>query len=51
MHYRTLVTVDIPEVKTDIETDCEIQNTINNLEVALERCDKDSFGAMIMNEI
>ena len=28
MHSRTLVTVDIPEVKTDIETDREIQNTM-----------------------
>lgn len=26
MHSRTLVTVDIPEVKTDIETDREIQD-------------------------
>lgn len=51
MHYRTLVTVDIPEVKTDIETDYEIQNIINNLEVALERCDKDSIGSKIMNRI
>ena len=39
MHSRTLVTVDIPEVKTDIETDRKIQNTINDLETALERCD------------
>ena len=51
MHYRTLVTVDIPEVKTDIETDYEIQNIINNLEVTLERCDKDSIGSKIMNRI
>lgn len=26
MHSRTLVTVDIPEVKTDIRTDCEIRD-------------------------
>ena len=51
MHSRTLVTVDIPEVKTDIETDRKIQITINNLEVALERCDKDSIGSKIMNRI
>lgn len=51
MHSRTLVTVDIPEVKTDIRTDFEIQNTINNLEVALERCDRDDLGSRIMNEI
>ena len=47
MHYRTLVTVDIPEVKADIRTDCKIQNNINNLEDALAKCDKDNFGAMI----
>lgn len=35
MHSRTLVTVDITEVKTDIETDREIQNTISDLETAL----------------
>lgn len=51
MHYRTLVTVDIPEVKADIRTDCKIQNNINNLEDALAKCDKDNFGAMIMKEI
>lgn len=51
MHSRTLVTVDIPEVKTDIETDREIQNTISDLETALERCDKDSIGSKIMNRI
>ena len=26
MHYRTFVTVDIPEVKTDVETDRKIQD-------------------------
>lgn len=51
MHSRTLVTVDIPEVKTDIETDREIQNTISDLETALEKCDKDSIGSKIMNRI
>ena len=51
MHSRTLVTVDIPEVKTDIRTDCKIQNTISDLETALERCDKDSIGSKIMNRI
>lgn len=51
MHYRTLVTVDIPEVKADIRTDCKIQNSINNLEDALAKCDKDSIGSKTMKEI
>lgn len=51
MHYRTLVTVNIPEVKPDTETDLVIQDIINNLNTALKRCGKSEIGQRVMSEI
>ena len=44
MHFRTLVTVNIPEVEPDIKTDQEIQESIKNIEIAMERCGKGNIG-------
>lgn len=51
MHFRTLVTVNIPEVGPDIKTDREIQESIKNIEIAVERCDKDDIGQSVMKKI
>ena len=48
MHSRTLVTVNIPEVEPDIKTDQEIQESIKNIEIAMERCDKGNIGQSVM---
>lgn len=51
MHFRTLVTVNIPEVEPDIKTDQEIQESIKNIEIAMERCDKGNIGQSVMKKL
>ena len=51
MHSRTLVTVNIPEVEPDIKTDQEIQESIKNIEIAMERCDKGNIGQSVMKKL
>ena len=43
--------MNIPEVEPDIKTDQEIQESIKNIEIAMERCDKGNIGQSVMKKL